>query len=143
MPPFPRNTSAGTQAASLGPDPHYHTHHPPNGSGKDSLPRRHPPQIPSSSTSTVVHTHGWLRTVITDWQMACSVPTAGTAAVAVAVAVVGPVAVAAAVAAAVAGGQCPPLPLLRLFLLRVLHPAPAPAPSSSPLLADFSRTVIR
>ena len=69
-------------------------------------------------------------------QTACTVCTTGTVAIVVAVAVVVTVAVAVAVAAAVAGGQCPPLLLLRLFLLRVLPPAPAPAPSYSPLLAD-------
>ena len=61
-------------------------------------------------------------------QTACNVCTAGTVAVVVAVAVVVRVAVAVAVTAAVASGQCPPLLLLRLFLLRVLPPAPAPAP---------------
>ena len=69
-----------------------------------------------------------------------TVCTAGTVAVAVAVAAVVTVAVAVAVAAAVAGGQCPPLLLLRLFLLRVLPPAPAPAPSYSPLSADSPKT---
>ena len=80
--------------------------------------------------------------VIVGRQAACTVRTAGTVAVVVAVAVVVTVAVAVAVAAAVAGGQCPPLLLLRLFLLRVLSPAPAPAPSYSSVLADSPETPI-
>ena len=72
-----------------------------------------------------MYSEGWFCTVIVGWQTACTVCTAGTVAVAVAVAVVVTVAVAVAVAAAVAGGQCPPLLLLRLFLLRVLPPCPS------------------
>ena len=83
-----------------------------------------------------MYNEGWFRTVIVCRQTAYTVRTTGMGAVVVAVAVVVTVAVAVAATAAVAGGQCPPLLLLRVFLLRVLPPAPAPAASYSPLPTD-------